>query len=270
MDFHNTYFSALNSTLNSSFTETIKNRTILMHVSRDIPHEVLKQKSELGNLISGKNSDFVLESTTQKPGQQKTVLFLLTIVLLLFLNVVLALAVKYFRNALKKSQNMYFFIMHENLKKSQEIEELNNCISLLDHSILTKNKVILELENKIHDLNDIILCPQKIKFLQDEKTVYLDQLKSKIILTEDDWLTFKNIFLTLYPTFITTLLKINPSLTNAEIRMATLLKLKYSNTEISRKLGISPNSVRRTNLRLRNKMEVKDQDHLMTTLLKLN
>ena len=87
--------------------------------------------------------------------------------------------------------------------------------------------------------------------MKEQKLEQLDQLKTSVVLTEDDWTQFKRTFEKLYPSFIPSLMKINPSLTNAEIRLATLMKLNLSTSEISNTLGISADSVRKTNLRLR-------------------
>jgi tetratricopeptide (TPR) repeat protein/DNA-binding CsgD family transcriptional regulator/biotin operon repressor len=151
--------------------------------------------------------------------------------------------------------------------------------------LLKKQRIDKELKLAEENIRNLL---QKIQ----ERTIYIDNLTSDIekltqnertneqqtiltklhenkILTEDDWSKFKRLFEELHPSFITTLLSSYPSLTNAEIRLATLIRLNLTPNEMANTLGISKESVQKTNLRLRNKMGIKTQEKLLSTILNI-
>lgn len=79
----------------------------------------------------------------------------------------------------------------------------------------------------------------------------VDDLSRQIILTEGDWELFKKSFDEVYPGFYTTLRQTIPGITNAEARMACLIKLNFDAKHIAGMLGISHTSVRKTRYRLK-------------------
>jgi DNA-binding CsgD family transcriptional regulator len=187
----------------------------------------------------------------------------LSYLLLLILGLVSLVAlVVYYKKQLNKRKEANLLLQQENSRRKLELEEANAFINQIKHGIVEKNKIIEELNEQIENLADITISSE----MKEQKLEQLDQLKTSVVLTEDDWTQFKRTFEKLYPSFIPSLMKINPSLTNAEIRLATLMKLNLSTSEISNTLGISADSVRKTNLRLRNKLEFKKQEDLISLL----
>ncbi|MGJ8661305.1 MAG: helix-turn-helix transcriptional regulator [Bacteroidota bacterium] len=152
------------------------------------------------------------------------------------------------------------------LQKQNEIEkELKKSESEL-HAILDnlikKNTVIDQLKNEIETINS-----EKDSSLQKEKL--FESLQSFTLLTDEDWDTFKRLFEKLHPGFIS-FFKINfPDVTASEIRLATLIKLNLSNSEMANALGISPDSVRKTSLRLRKKLDINSNDELISFIFSL-
>ncbi|MNE90465.1 hypothetical protein D3C80_1879830 [compost metagenome] len=90
----------------------------------------------------------------------------------------------------------------------------------------------------------------------------LTNLQSFSLLTENDWIEFKRLFEKLNPGFFDFFHDKFPEITAAEIRLAALIKLNLSNIEMARTLAISPDSVRKTNLRLRKKLNIESLDDL--------
>jgi DNA-binding CsgD family transcriptional regulator len=90
----------------------------------------------------------------------------------------------------------------------------------------------------------------------------LDRLQTYTLLTDEDWSNFKKLFEKLNPGFFDFFIENFPEVTNAEVRLAALIKLNLSNLEMARTLGISPDSVRKTNLRLRKKLTIEGLDEL--------
>ncbi len=112
-----------------------------------------------------------------------------------------------------------------------------------DQNILI-DKVTSELEN--------------MKELKSDEKVKLEQtlleLRSAIILTDEDWGWFKTHFTTIYPDFLQKIKTKFPDITDAELRYLMLIKLQLSHKEMANMLGISPASVRVTWNRVRKKM----------------
>ena len=79
----------------------------------------------------------------------------------------------------------------------------------------------------------------------------IELLSQQMILTEADWLNFKSLFEKTYPAFFKTLREKAPGITEAEQRMAALLKIQLSTRQIAAMQGISPDSVHKTRQRLR-------------------
>ena len=72
-----------------------------------------------------------------------------------------------------------------------------------------------------------------------------------VLLTEDDWVNFKNDFIKAYPNFFPALRLIVNNLTPAQERLAALIKLNFDNAQAAACLGISKDSVGRGKRRLR-------------------
>ncbi len=83
---------------------------------------------------------------------------------------------------------------------------------------------------------------------------YLEELTNSTILTEDDWLHFRQGFEKAHPGFISEQLTQYPDLTPAELRHLILEKLQLSTHEMANMLGVSDSAVRKTRARVRKKM----------------
>lgn len=89
--------------------------------------------------------------------------------------------------------------------------------------------------------------------LPEGSLAMMASLQKSVILTEADWLAFKEIFEQVFPHYFTQLQQEYPLLTAAEVRLLSLEKLHFSDKEIGNKLGISSDSVKKTRYRLRKK-----------------
>lgn len=140
--------------------------------------------------------------------------------------------------------------IQEDLLRSEE--ELR---SLLD-KLMQKNESIAQ-------LNEELEKAQSHNDQSDEEQQQLtDRLQSFTLLTDEDWLEFKRLFEKRFNGFFDFFQSNYDDVTNAEIRLAALIKLDLENLEMSKALGISPDSVRKTNLRLRKKLGIADQKEL--------
>jgi tetratricopeptide (TPR) repeat protein/DNA-binding CsgD family transcriptional regulator len=106
---------------------------------------------------------------------------------------------------------------------------------------------ILNKERQIEDL--------KIELEQQsnntEKASKVEELAQQMILTEEDWVRFQLLFNKTYPGFLLRLREKAPGITEAELRMATLVKIQLGTRQISAMQGISTDTVHKTRQRLR-------------------
>lgn len=179
--------------------------------------------------------------------------------LILFTVISFIIVLAYLLLLLKKIKNEKEWLRKEDERKQEELADAKKFMDSMRSGIRDKNNIIAQLQAQLEAMGTSSISQD----LKSSSLKQIEELKNSVVLTEDDWIQFKKQFRKIYPNFIPLLIKTNPSLTNAEIRLATLLKLNLSTTEISNTLGISADSVRKTNLRLRNKLEIKKQNDLI-------
>lgn len=122
-----------------------------------------------------------------------------------------------------------------------------------------------EFRQHLLDKNNLI---EQLQSVQESKDNSSDQLKTlsdlthHLILNEDDWLRFKELFDSVYPGFFISLRNTVPDITQAEQRMAALSKLKLTAREAANLLGVSPNTVYTTRRRLRQRLGLEQDADL--------
>jgi tetratricopeptide (TPR) repeat protein/DNA-binding CsgD family transcriptional regulator len=107
---------------------------------------------------------------------------------------------------------------------------------------------------------DVLSRDEQIEALQTElgkqsnnaeTAAKVEELSQQMILTEDDWQNFQSLFNKTYPGFLLRLKEKAPGITEAELRMATLTKIKLGTRQIAAMQGISTDTVHKTRQRLR-------------------
>ncbi|HUR31933.1 MAG TPA: hypothetical protein VMZ69_10920 [Saprospiraceae bacterium] len=96
----------------------------------------------------------------------------------------------------------------------------------------------------------------------EDQTKILSDLTHHLILREEDWLQFKELFDSVYPGFFLLLRNKVPDISQAEQRMAALSKLKLTAKEAANLLGVSPNTVYTTRRRLRQRLGLEQDSDL--------
>jgi tetratricopeptide (TPR) repeat protein len=123
-----------------------------------------------------------------------------------------------------------------------------------------RNLALQSLENYMQAYKEKSEMLETLKEEIDKRTdeqarhTNLLQLQQATILTQEDWSSFKLLFEKVYPKFIEEQKTLYPDLTPAELRFLMLEKLNLNVNEMANMLGISPNSVHKTQQRLRKKM----------------
>lgn len=128
------------------------------------------------------------------------------------------------------------------IKVKRNKEELNEFTKLL----LEKSKIQESLTIELKKLKDEIGTQNTIEKIQD--------LTTTRILTKEDWYSFKEKFVKVYPSFFIDLKNKGYQLTKAEERLLAMEKLYLDKNQIASMLAISQESVTRSRSRLRKKI----------------
>jgi tetratricopeptide (TPR) repeat protein len=99
------------------------------------------------------------------------------------------------------------------------------------------------------------------QLLQQNQSVN-EELLNQTILTDGDWTRFKMMFEKARPGFFEYLQNSAPGITPAESRLAALLTLKLDTKNIAAMQGISPDAVRKSKSRLRQRLNLTIEDNL--------
>jgi hypothetical protein len=90
----------------------------------------------------------------------------------------------------------------------------------------------------------------------------LEQLMKAHIMTDKAWKEFKNLFDKVHPHFFTVVNNRFQNLTDTDIRLLALIKLRLSNPEMAGMLGISVEGVRKSKQRLRKRAAIPEENSL--------
>lgn len=90
----------------------------------------------------------------------------------------------------------------------------------------------------------------------------MQELLQSSILTESEWLHFRDLFEKVHPGFMSRLRLKLPDLTPAETRLLVLTKLQLTNKEMGAMLGIGYDAIKKTRQRLRKKIELPEEGSL--------
>jgi len=154
------------------------------------------------------------------------------------------------------------------IKKADFTDMLERVLARRNSSLETAGKLSAYV-SRIKEKNDLI--DQLNRELDErthgqqvgtEKIKMLEQLQNNVILTEDDWSRFKDIFESVHTNFFARLRSKYSGLTQAELRLVALTKLNMTTREMAAMLGISPETIRQTRWRLRKKLDLDDDQSL--------
>lgn len=147
------------------------------------------------------------------------------------LALVLALSFAWFRRQRRLRQ-----------QKEQELEAAQKDLVDLTQRLREKSELLENLRVEISD-----------RSVNGERSQYLEQLFTSMILTEEDWRRFRAVFEKVHPNFMKEQKALYPGLTPAELRYLVLEHLELSTHEMANMLGVSDNTIRQTRARLRRK-----------------
>jgi hypothetical protein len=150
---------------------------------------------------------------------------------------------------------------------SRKVYKLRKIIEKQKLKFETRTQLVEnELEKTRLELLNLNLASKKSK--DQVQIIDLSTFTNLRFIQDDDWESFKLLFANVYPEYLNNLLQLCPDLTVSEQRMACLHRLNLKNEQMAEMLGISKDSLRKTNQRLREKLNIKEQaamiDYLFT------
>ncbi|MBL7723601.1 MAG: tetratricopeptide repeat protein [Chitinophagaceae bacterium] len=158
----------------------------------------------------------------------------------------------YFRWQRQRFKTKQQALVFEKEKAEAEIKNAKQQLNEFTHNIIDKNEMIEKLQTQ----------------LQQQNMQLNEELLNQSILTENDWLRFKDMFEKANPGFIQQLQKAAPDITTAEIRYATLIYLNLGSKHIASMLGIGADAVRKTRQRLRQRLNIAADENALEEFIK--
>lgn len=130
-------------------------------------------------------------------------------------------------------------------------------LNIFTKNLQEKNQLIENFTEEVERLQ-ALPCSNELPDTKEN----LAKLQSSIILTDEQWDEFRELFETVHSGFLNRLKEKLPALTPAETRFMALSKLKLSNKEMANMLGIGLSGMRNYKYRLRKKLNIANDSEL--------
>jgi Flp pilus assembly protein TadD/DNA-binding CsgD family transcriptional regulator len=175
-----------------------------------------------------------------------------TIIVVLLLLIIITILI-YNRQRLKAKKDKELLAS----EKRRVDEELKNAILVLrgyTENLMQKNILIEEIKTELENV--------QLKYTDASVADNLDKMMQAHIMTDDNWAEFKKLFSRVHTTFFYNLRYTYSNLSDTDIRLLALIKLKLNNREMSGMLGITIDGVKKAKQRLRKKMNVLEEGEI--------
>ena len=147
---------------------------------------------------------------------------------------------------------------HKNQIAEKELISAREQMQAFTENIKEKTDLVEKLNQQLVD-----------KELSSEQVRLVEEITNQTILTDEDWNKFRKLFERLYPGFFLNLKGKAQHITLAEQRMAALTRLNLTSRQIASMLGISVDSVHKTRQRLRQRLDIPNEQVLEETIAAL-
>ena len=104
---------------------------------------------------------------------------------------------------------------------------------------------------------------RNLNLSSEEQLAYYEKMSEMKILTDDDWYKFKKLFEFVHPNMKTFLYENNISLTEGELRILMLHRLKFDRKHMGDMLGIGSESIRKAVYRLKKTIEPRELELML-------
>lgn len=224
-------------------------------ISKDtLNSELINYKLELEKT---KNAEFGYQKTIADNDRQQLALKVRqsrywTLAFILIALLIIVIIVR--RNIhFKRTQKIKYLKELEELKNKQLNEELRSTQLRLEEfriQLLEKSKLIDE-------------AKRNLNLSSEEQLAYYEKMSEMKILTDDDWYKFKKLFEFVHPNMKTFLYENNISLTEGELRILMLHRLKFDRKHMGDMLGIGSESIRKAVYRLKKTIEPRELELML-------
>jgi tetratricopeptide (TPR) repeat protein len=144
------------------------------------------------------------------------------------------------------------------LKRNKEKELAQQQLRFAEQELINYTMQLKEKNDLLEQLRDEI---NKENYLNDREG-NINRLLAATILTDDDWIKFRQLFEKVYPGFFIRLKEKMPDLSAADTRLLALTKLQLPPKNMASMLGVSYDAVKKARQRLRKKINLPEEGTL--------
>lgn len=166
------------------------------------------------------------------------------------------------------------------IKSKSVWEEIHNLTDFFElkfsqkemESIFIKDRQLAIAYEEIYKLKKSILWLSEKWETKGEKepiTTFFYELRDLVHNSTEEWNMFTEHFTVVYPMFFKTLHEKYPTISTENIRICAYLKMGLTNKEISKRLHIQPDSVKKTITRIKKRMQLGKEETLRGFLAKV-
>ncbi len=253
--------------LYKSYKKTRNNREALLHLEQytRIQDTLTLQKARvtLANLesrLENEKNRIIIQKMKEKQRADRQIKILLLLGIFLLIASLLFLIYGYIQ-ARNKSKLKRALLENEKEQLEEALQFKSRQLTSQALMMMKKNRLLNEIVKALSEIKDI---PPEAK----QRLLRIQKQLKKSIRSEEDWKLFRYYFEEVNPRFFQRLLDINSRITPAELKLAALVKLKFSIKETASLLNISPDSVKTTRSVLRKKLGLQKGDNIYDFLNK--
>lgn len=196
--------------------------------------------------------DQTIQNTELNKQQSKRMLIYITIFSILIFCIILLLINKSKSKIKIKNANLekdQLTLKYEKQLVDQELIILKNSLEDFTNTIKHNDTIIKQLRN------DVAKAPKQNAEHSQKIVDQLNQMLESHIMTDERWISFKNVFDKVYPGYLKEIKENYIKLTDNDLRIIALQKLELNNTAMSELLCISLEGIKKAKQRLKKKME---------------
>jgi len=181
----------------------------------------------------------------EKASFMKTTFIVISFLLFSLLLLLIFIYKRRFKLQQVNYENSILIAQLKQLKIENDLNEANDSLKSIKSFLIDKNNQIVKLESQINSLE------QKSILDHSQEKIELDKLISSHLMTEDNWLVFKQSFVKEEPELYNTIKTNFPDMSESNLRIVLLHKIGLKNQEIANLLGITIHGVKKAKQRLR-------------------
>lgn len=217
---------------------------------------------EFDRLISARVSqqlelEHIATETAKLEGERKLQLLIRNVLITIMVLVLIGL-VWLFNRHRKKLQQRQQVILGEKKMAEDALRAASQRLDEIVSNMQLKNLELDQTRQELETLKDE--APDRMK---EQKL----RLEAAVILTDQDWRNFMELFEVVNPGFLQRLNEQYPELTLSQVRFFVLCRLERSNKEMAAMLGVTTDAIRQMRSRLRKQLSLSSEETIMALAL---